>query len=134
MSPERSSAYRRVMKTLEDMGPSKLLDREQQRIRYAADNLIFSNDLAGGQFVVQPGSLNLRFTNNHAPAAAAATSGVPHIAFSALSFDFGKVLPTDKPQHDFIFTNTGNAVLLITEGADSSATSAPGSWPTSTQS
>jgi hypothetical protein len=46
MSPERSNAYRRVMKTLEDMGPSKLLDREQQRIRYAADNLIFSTDLA----------------------------------------------------------------------------------------
>jgi hypothetical protein len=34
------------MKTLEDVGPSKLLDREQQRIRYAADNLIFSTDLA----------------------------------------------------------------------------------------
>ena len=45
MSPERSNAYRRVMKTLEDMGPSKLLDGEQQRIRYAADNLIFSTDL-----------------------------------------------------------------------------------------
>jgi hypothetical protein len=46
MSPERSNAYRRVMKTLEDMGPSKLLDGEQQRIRYAADNLIFSTDLS----------------------------------------------------------------------------------------
>ena len=46
MSPERSNAYRRVMKTLEDIGPSKLLDREQQRVRYAADNLIFSTDLA----------------------------------------------------------------------------------------
>lgn len=45
MSPERSNAYRRVMKTLEDVGPSKLLDGEQQRIRYAADNLIFSTDL-----------------------------------------------------------------------------------------
>ena len=45
MSPERSHAYRRVMKTLDDVGPSKLLDREQQRIRYAADNLIFSSDL-----------------------------------------------------------------------------------------
>jgi hypothetical protein len=33
------------MKTLEDVGPSKLLDHEQQRIRYAADNLIFSTDL-----------------------------------------------------------------------------------------
>ena len=46
MSPERSNAYRRVMKTLEDVGPSKLLEQEQQRIRYAADNLIFSTDLA----------------------------------------------------------------------------------------
>jgi hypothetical protein len=46
MSPERSNAYRRVMKTLEDMGPSKLLEAEQQRIRYAADNLIFSADLS----------------------------------------------------------------------------------------
>jgi hypothetical protein len=45
MSPERSNAYRRVMKTLEDVGPSKLLDHEQQRIRHAADNLIFSADL-----------------------------------------------------------------------------------------
>src|ERR1700761_8838684 len=45
MSPERSNAYRRVIKTLEDVGPSKLLDGEQQRIRYAADNLIFSTDL-----------------------------------------------------------------------------------------
>lgn len=47
MSPERSNAYRRVMKTLEDVGPSKLLEDEQQRIRYAADNLIFSTDLIG---------------------------------------------------------------------------------------
>jgi hypothetical protein len=33
------------MKTLNDVGPSKLLDDEQQRVRYAADNLIFSTDL-----------------------------------------------------------------------------------------
>ncbi len=46
MSPERSNAYRRVMKTLEDIGPSKLLESEQQRIRYAADNLIFAGDLS----------------------------------------------------------------------------------------
>jgi hypothetical protein len=46
MSPERSDAYRRVMKTLEDLGPSKLLDGEQQRIRHAADNLIFSRELS----------------------------------------------------------------------------------------
>lgn len=46
MSPERSNAYRRVIHTLADVGPAKLLDGEQDQIRYAADSLIFSSDLA----------------------------------------------------------------------------------------
>ena len=50
MSPERSNAYRRVMKTLDDLGPSKLLETEQQRIRYAADNLIFAGDLSTARY------------------------------------------------------------------------------------
>jgi hypothetical protein len=45
MSPERTSAYRRVMKTLQDLGPSKLWDSEQDRIREAADSLIFCGEL-----------------------------------------------------------------------------------------
>jgi hypothetical protein len=45
MSPERTNAYRRVMRTLDELGPSKLLSSEQERIRHAADNLIFSADL-----------------------------------------------------------------------------------------
>jgi hypothetical protein len=46
MSPERTKAYRRVMHALDELGPSKLLDSEQDRIRHAADNLIFSSDLS----------------------------------------------------------------------------------------
>ena len=42
MNPDRSSAYGRVIKTLDDMGPSKLLDLERMRIRNAADTLLFS--------------------------------------------------------------------------------------------
>jgi hypothetical protein len=34
------------MKTLKELGPSKLLDAEQERVRHAADNLIFSVNLA----------------------------------------------------------------------------------------
>jgi hypothetical protein len=45
MSPERANAYRRVMHTLSELGPSKLLDGEQERIRAAADSLIFSSDV-----------------------------------------------------------------------------------------
>ncbi len=44
MSPERSNAYRRVMETLSDLGSSKLQPGEQDRIREAADTLIFSVD------------------------------------------------------------------------------------------
>jgi len=45
MSPERTNAYRRVIQTIDALGPSKLLDVEQERIRAAADSLIFSSDL-----------------------------------------------------------------------------------------
>jgi hypothetical protein len=45
MSPERTQAYGRVMHTLNELGPSKLLDEEQGRIREAADALIFASDL-----------------------------------------------------------------------------------------
>ena len=45
MSPERTQAYRRVMQTLDELGPSKLLSEEQDRVRQAADNLIFSSDV-----------------------------------------------------------------------------------------
>ncbi|MHB1570827.1 MAG: hypothetical protein ACYC0H_16725 [Solirubrobacteraceae bacterium] len=45
MSPSRTQAYRRVIKTLNDMGPAKLQPSEQDRIRTAADSLIFCADL-----------------------------------------------------------------------------------------
>jgi hypothetical protein len=46
MNPERAQAYRRVIDTIADVGPSMLLDSEQNRIRCAADNLIFSSELS----------------------------------------------------------------------------------------
>jgi hypothetical protein len=45
MTPERAQAYRRVLHTLDELGPSKLVSAEQDRIRHAVDNLIFSRDL-----------------------------------------------------------------------------------------
>jgi hypothetical protein len=46
MNAERTQAYRRVLGTLEDLGPAKLQGEEQERIRQAADALIFSTDIA----------------------------------------------------------------------------------------
>jgi hypothetical protein len=46
MTSERTQAYGRVVQTLDELGPTKLLAAEQSRIRTAADTLIFSADLA----------------------------------------------------------------------------------------
>ena len=45
MNSERSQSYGRVIQTLEDVGPTKLLPPEQERIRTAADTLLFAADL-----------------------------------------------------------------------------------------
>ena len=45
MTSERSQAYGRVMRTLEDLGPAKLTEHERERIRQAADTLFFAEDL-----------------------------------------------------------------------------------------
>ena len=45
MNPERANAYRRVLQTLAELGEAKLHPIEQDRIRYAADSLIFCADV-----------------------------------------------------------------------------------------
>ncbi|HMJ36218.1 MAG TPA: hypothetical protein VK501_20120 [Baekduia sp.] len=45
MTPERANAYQQVLQTITELGPSKLLGEEQERIRSAADSLLFSRDL-----------------------------------------------------------------------------------------
>jgi hypothetical protein len=45
MNTERTQAYGRVVKTLEDLGPTKLQPAELDRFRDAADTLIFAADL-----------------------------------------------------------------------------------------
>jgi hypothetical protein len=41
MTSERTQAYGRVIRTLEDLGPAKLLPAEQESVREAADALFF---------------------------------------------------------------------------------------------
>jgi hypothetical protein len=45
MNAERTQAYTRIVKTLEEIGPVKLLDTELVRIREAADTLIFASEV-----------------------------------------------------------------------------------------
>lgn len=46
MNAQRTQAYRRVLHTLDELGPTKLQREEQDRIRQAADALFFSTHLA----------------------------------------------------------------------------------------
>lgn len=45
MTNERTQAYGRVVKTLEDLGPAKLQPAELDRVRDAADTLIFATEV-----------------------------------------------------------------------------------------
>ena len=45
MNTERTQAYGRVVKTLEDLGPTKLQPAELERVRDAADTLIFASGI-----------------------------------------------------------------------------------------
>ena len=45
MNTERTQAYGRVVKTLDEIGPTKLQPAERDRVRDAADTLIFAADL-----------------------------------------------------------------------------------------
>jgi hypothetical protein len=53
MNSERTHAYRRVLQTLRELGPSKLQAAEQDRIREAADSLIFCADLGADESAQQ---------------------------------------------------------------------------------
>jgi hypothetical protein len=53
MTSERTQAYGRVLRTLEDVGPTKLHETEQQRIRDAADTLIFASTLDEARAVLE---------------------------------------------------------------------------------
>jgi hypothetical protein len=43
MTPDRSHAYARVTQTVAELGPAKLHELEQRRVRNAADALVFAD-------------------------------------------------------------------------------------------
>ena len=45
MNTERTQAYGRVVRTLDELGPTKLQALEQERVREDADTLIFASGL-----------------------------------------------------------------------------------------
>jgi hypothetical protein len=63
MNQERTQAYGRVVKTLDDLGPTKLHGDEQARIRDAADVLIFASD--GGDAEVREAVDNVLSLADH---------------------------------------------------------------------
>lgn len=66
-------------------------------------------------------------------ATAGATAAAGKIQFQATSFDFGKLSSGQAARHDFIFTNTGNAVLEITGVRPSCGCTTAGDWSKSVE-
>src|SRR5216117_834423 len=60
-------------------------------------------------------------------AGAPETSG-PKIEFATPIFDFGKVSSGELVRHDFVFTNTGGAILEITDVRPGCGCTTAGTW------
>src|SRR5690348_15247627 len=64
-----------------------------------------------------------------APTPAADTNAAAaHIQFQVTTFDFGKLSIGQPARHDFIFTNTGSAVLEISAVRPSCGCTTAGDW------
>ena len=61
------------------------------------------------------------------PAATPGTSG-PRVEFASRVFDFGKVSAGELVRHDFVFTNTGSALLEITDVRPGCGCTTAGTW------
>jgi hypothetical protein len=58
----------------------------------------------------------------------AAPTGTPKIQFEKIAFDFGKISSGLAARHDFIFTNTGDAMLEVTSVRPSCGCTTAGDW------
>jgi hypothetical protein len=59
---------------------------------------------------------------------AAATGALPKFSFDTEAHDFGSIVEGTVAKHDFTFTNTGDAPLIITNASGSCGCTVP-SWP-----
>ena len=79
--------------------------------KFAIDATGFTNDLAGGSFLIEPGSLNVRFTNNHAPIASIATYGYPKgVPLKPAKISIASFLTSNTSDPD----GDGRSLLLVT--------------------
>ncbi len=65
MTSERTQAYGRVVRTLEDIGATKLHQLERERIREAADTLIFASTLQDARGALE--DIDALFTDSAPP-------------------------------------------------------------------
>ncbi len=64
-----------------------------------------------------------------APGLVASTNSIgPRIQFASTVYDFGKVVAGEQVRYDFVFTNTGDAVLEISSVSPSCGCTTAGTW------
>ena len=97
---------------------------------------LLATTAAGGALALSP--LALKADNAPAPAppkaAAASTNGpAPRIVFTTNIYNFGTVKQGEVVKHEFTFTNTGTAVLEITEVKPGCGCTTAGAWDKSVE-
>lgn len=73
-------------------------------------------------------SSNGEAENKKVEASAVEEEGKPVFSFNEESFDFGQIEEGTVAKHDFVFRNTGDAPLIITNAAGSCGCTVP-EWP-----
>lgn len=85
--------------------------------------------LALGMFISGTGIATLQAQTPPQPVAASTNAALsPKIHFDSTIYDFGKSKVGEPVKHDFIFTNTGQALLEITEVKPGCGCTTTGSW------
>ena len=75
-----------------------------------------------------PGLTQLAPPPSPGPGAAAAKVPGPRIQFATPTYDFGQAKAGDMVKHEFIFTNTGNQLLVVSDVRPGCGCTTTGSW------
>jgi len=82
--------------------------------------------LAGAQPASNPA--NVRVVPAGAPAATATNALGPRIQFASTAYDFGRASSGEPVKHTYVFTNTGDATLVITNVQPQCGCTTAGQW------
>jgi len=106
----------------------KLNNTQMRKIAFAFSGLLLMAFTACDNAASKVASENNTAEDTKVEAADVETKGTPVFTFTEETFDFGEIEEGTVAKHDFVFKNTGDAPLIITNAAGSCGCTVP-EWP-----